>query len=429
MGVDGLVAGQLAALRVLRGSFPGVDERERVIDREGLVASGRGGLLGHGVGGAGGVSTSSQPKEDRKFCPNHQPAWRSPNSKGKIPSGELSGLSVPENDATSRTSPLELQPERVRRIGALLRQGCGLSNFPESDDQNRYKTSRWCYQDGETRVACLWWEGMWKESDGGIGTRVRLRYDDEDPKRTEARVEKALELLEMLRVAKQEERPVRVIICLAHEYDVDTEARRTKARRLDLERWWVTDLEWDTGEVELRRGGRLVAGRWESPGSAQQAERSEYEELLYDLADIDADEDTTETEKEALRKARIGQGEFRAKLMERWQGKCAVTGVAIPGVLRASHIVAWREATNKQRRDPNNGLLLSASIDALFDRHMISFGANGAMLIGKDVGDADIQLLTRKRRIDGLNEDEKRYLAHHRSCFESRNKRSPPRQV
>lgn len=82
-----------------------------------------------------------------------------------------------------------------------------------------------------------------------------------------------------------------------------------------------------------------------------------------------------ETEREILAKARIGQGKFRADLVTEW-GKgevCALTGLAVPELLIASHIKPWRDSSNRERLDPMNGLLLVAHADKLFDRFLLSF--------------------------------------------------------
>src|SRR5205807_1990193 len=88
-----------------------------------------------------------------------------------------------------------------------------------------------------------------------------------------------------------------------------------------------------------------------------------------------------ETEREEVRKARVGQGRFRRSLLELWDARCAVTGVEMPAVLTASHIKPWRCATNAERLDQNNGLLLLAQYDRLFDRGFISFADDGGILL------------------------------------------------
>lgn len=112
-------------------------------------------------------------------------------------------------------------------------------------------------------------------------------------------------------------------------------------------------------------------------------------ELVQDLQDILNSSATTKT---ALVEARIGQGAYRADLMKAWNDRCAVTGCAIPEMLRASHVKPWRVSNNAERLDSQNGLILAAHLDALFDRNLITFDESGAMIVagvikttGKDV--------------------------------------------
>ena len=77
--------------------------------------------------------------------------------------------------------------------------------------------------------------------------------------------------------------------------------------------------------------------------------------------------------------ARRGQGQFRADLMQVWGGACAVTGLTCNEVLRASHVKPWADSTTKERLDSHNGLLLSANLDALFDKGLITFDSSGQM--------------------------------------------------
>ena len=84
------------------------------------------------------------------------------------------------------------------------------------------------------------------------------------------------------------------------------------------------------------------------------------------------------TEAERMVVQRIGQDIFRASLMDYWQGRCPLTGITDPGLLRASHIVPWRVcASDAQRLDVHNGLLLSALWDAAFDRGLVTFDDDG----------------------------------------------------
>ena len=78
------------------------------------------------------------------------------------------------------------------------------------------------------------------------------------------------------------------------------------------------------------------------------------------------------TEKEIRAKQRVGQNIFRTMLLEIYNFKCCITGIDVPEVLRASHIIPWAECVDT-RLNPENGLCLSATYDAAFDKHLISF--------------------------------------------------------
>ncbi|QEI07900.1 HNH endonuclease [Pigmentiphaga aceris] len=74
---------------------------------------------------------------------------------------------------------------------------------------------------------------------------------------------------------------------------------------------------------------------------------------------------------------------FRDNLWIRWQRKCSVHGLECGGHLRASHIVPWAESDDAAKMDVNNGLLLAAPLDVLFDQGYIAFSAEGLMLESK----------------------------------------------
>lgn len=139
--------------------------------------------------------------------------------------------------------------------------------------------------------------------------------------------------------------------------------------------------------------------------------------LVRDLEDIDQQANVDFTTKRTLVDARLGQGKFRDKVLQSWGGCCAVTGSTVEAAIRASHIKAWRESSNAERLDPNNGLPLIASLDALFDAGLISFGSSGKLM-------ASSKMSTTERDIFGIGEAVLRkkptgkmaeYLAHHRA--------------
>jgi hypothetical protein len=86
------------------------------------------------------------------------------------------------------------------------------------------------------------------------------------------------------------------------------------------------------------------------------------------------------TEAERLVVQRVGQDLFRAALLDYWQGKCCVTGLDVPELLRASHIRPWALCeTDEQRLSVFNGLLLAPHLDALFDAGLMKVDAAGAV--------------------------------------------------
>jgi putative restriction endonuclease len=87
-----------------------------------------------------------------------------------------------------------------------------------------------------------------------------------------------------------------------------------------------------------------------------------------------------ETEKNQLIKSRIGQGIFKTRVID-IEKKCRVTGVDEPAILIASHIKPWRDSSNFERLDGNNGLLLSPHVDKLFDKGWITFSDLGDLII------------------------------------------------
>lgn len=84
------------------------------------------------------------------------------------------------------------------------------------------------------------------------------------------------------------------------------------------------------------------------------------------------------TEAERLVIQRIGQDIFRSGLIDYWQGRCPLTGITDTALLRASHIVPWKECkSDAERLEVHNGLLLSALWDAAFDRGLVTFDDEG----------------------------------------------------
>ncbi len=139
-----------------------------------------------------------------------------------------------------------------------------------------------------------------------------------------------------------------------------------------------------------------------------------------DFHEFDPAIDDQVTEAEAVVKERRGQAKYRKRLEKLWESCCAVTGVSIPEVLRASHAKPWKAcASGRERLDPYNGFLLSANLDALFDKYLITFEDNGDLLCSpvldrEQLASLGIQPHMKLRWVDQRHLE---YLQHHRAEF------------
>lgn len=123
------------------------------------------------------------------------------------------------------------------------------------------------------------------------------------------------------------------------------------------------------------------------------------------------------TEAERLVVQRIGQDIFRSSLMDYWQGRCPLTGITDPALLRASHIIPWSECQDDaQRLDVHNGLLLSALWDAAFDRYLVTFDDAGSPQFSSELSQAASSALQWSKSIP-LTDLHRKNLVHHRQRF------------
>ncbi|RQZ76975.1 HNH endonuclease [Burkholderia cepacia] len=124
------------------------------------------------------------------------------------------------------------------------------------------------------------------------------------------------------------------------------------------------------------------------------------------------------TEAERLVVQRLGQDLFRNALMDHWQGRCCITGLVVPALLRASHIKPWAKCqSDDERLDVFNGFLLAPHIDALFDGGWISFSDQGSLLISEALPyAARVQLgVSSEWNIPNLKPEHAPYLMFHRA--------------
>jgi predicted restriction endonuclease len=109
---------------------------------------------------------------------------------------------------------------------------------------------------------------------------------------------------------------------------------------------------------------------------------------------------------------------YRRGLLDYWEGRCAITGLAVPELLRASHSKPWADCDDdKERLDVYNGLLLSANLDAAFDAGFISVADDGAVVVSEAL-DAEARALLgldRPGRVHRIADGHRRYLAWHQA--------------
>lgn len=137
----------------------------------------------------------------------------------------------------------------------------------------------------------------------------------------------------------------------------------------------------------------------------------------HDLAQLAACKDISDTERERLVQARLGQGRFREDVLRQWQGTCAVTGATTVQAIRASHIVPWRDCDENPtlRLDAENGLPLVATLDALFDQGLISFTSTGRMLVAATLSEVECERFGVPANLSRAPSSvQARHLAYHR---------------
>lgn len=92
------------------------------------------------------------------------------------------------------------------------------------------------------------------------------------------------------------------------------------------------------------------------------------------------------TESRTLSKVRLAQGFFRKTILASYDLRCCVTGLSIPSLLVASHILPWNTHP-EHRADPHNGLCLSSMFDKAFDSGLIAFDDEYRLLLSRTLID------------------------------------------
>ena len=130
---------------------------------------------------------------------------------------------------------------------------------------------------------------------------------------------------------------------------------------------------------------------------------------------------TGPTEQDRWVRTRRVQGFFRATVLASYEYRCALTGIDVPELLNASHIVPW-SASVERRADPCNGLCLNALLDRAFDRGLLTFDENFAVILSDQIlRNPDVNtvlapsgLLGRRLTMPGRFKPDPAALAYHR---------------
>jgi len=103
---------------------------------------------------------------------------------------------------------------------------------------------------------------------------------------------------------------------------------------------------------------------------------NKFNELLFDLKEMKGESKIREV------KTRINQNVFRQIVVANYSSKCAITGIDLPELLFASHIVPWAK-NEKERLNPENGICLSALYDKAFDKGFITITPDYKIKVSK----------------------------------------------
>jgi len=290
----------------------------------------------------------------------------------------------------------QLRPTRPRRVRDLVEEA-GIDVRPwltdrngEPIDNNVYRNFQWSFGGkGEPVALCIWHEEIDWSSDPpvlvGNTKAVQAELNALADRATEPGVKSRLgikvrrmrDFQNAIYDARSHALPVRAILLVGDRTDIADAAddsSKVKARALDPTPWYVHEFSPFTGQYKLVRGMQAPPVVVPDPfaGIVDPGLDPAFQDFVSTL---------DETEREALIKARVGQGAFRQALIERWKG-CSVTRCATYQVLVASHIKPWsRCLTPAERLGSANGLLLTPNLDKLFDRGLIAFGQNFRIIL------------------------------------------------
>lgn len=150
----------------------------------------------------------------------------------------------------------------------------------------------------------------------------------------------------------------------------------------------------------LTHGGKRCAEYWNEFINDKEKLLFESEQILAEYEGIpieikykneikDIPQNLTGEMKTRQVKTRINQNIFRQIVLSNYSWECALTGIDIPDLLVASHIIPWAE-NKEQRLNPGNGICLASLYDKAFDTGLISFDKDEKVIfsnrLSKNIG-------------------------------------------
>lgn len=92
-------------------------------------------------------------------------------------------------------------------------------------------------------------------------------------------------------------------------------------------------------------------------------------------------QDLVGRERVSVIRQRVNQSVFRSMILYNYEERCAITGINIPELLVAGHIIPWSDSTPQQKLCPENGICLSALYDKAFDKGLITISPDNYTII------------------------------------------------
>ena len=133
------------------------------------------------------------------------------------------------------------------------------------------------------------------------------------------------------------------------------------------------------GIVGLGNGSKLdeiiwneFNGNWETLAFESELLIAQFQnKTIEETVDFDFENLPQGKERESLVRIRVNQSFFRSTILSSYNQKCCITGLSIPELLVASHIVPWKK-DEINRLNPHNGLCLNSFHDKAFDRGLMT---------------------------------------------------------